>query len=186
MSFLQPVRAAIGAAILAILAASPLRAQQNSNAADSARADSARKKSAHEMPMNMPMGTNDSATTMKAAAKARVGASSMASMVMMTGALGIPMERMGSGTTWLPDAVSLPSRHIPARGWDVMLHGFVFGQYDAQGGPRGDRQIGSLNWGMFMASHELAGGRFQARTMLSAEYGTPIDCARYENRRKRK
>jgi hypothetical protein len=83
--------------------------------------------------------------------------------------LGIPMDRMGSGTTWIPDAVSLPSRHFTAGTWDMMFHGFVFGEYDKQGGPRGDSQIGSLNWGMFMASHELAGGRFQARTMLSLD-----------------
>ena len=28
----------------------------------------------------------------------------------MAGPLGISMERMGSGTTWIPDAVKLPSR----------------------------------------------------------------------------
>ena len=50
-----------------------------------------------------------------------------------------------------------------------MLHGFVWGQYDEQGGPRGDAQAGSLNWGMFMASRDLGGGRFQARTMLSLD-----------------
>src|SRR5438132_308425 len=83
--------------------------------------------------------------------------------------LGVPMERMGSGTTWIPDAVSLPSRQFATAGWDFMLHGFAFGQYDHQGGPRGDSQVGSLNWSMFMASHELGGGRFQARTMLSLD-----------------
>lgn len=83
--------------------------------------------------------------------------------------LGISMSRMGSGTTWTPDAVTLPSRDFMAGNWDLMLHGFVFGQYDEQGGTRGDDQVGSLNWGMFMASHALAGGRFQARTMLSLD-----------------
>src|SRR5262249_52899206 len=86
--------------------------------------------------------------------------------------LGVSMDRMGSGTTWIPDAVPLPSRHFTADKWDLMLHGFVFGQYNDQGGPRGDSQFGSLNWGMFMASHELAGGRLQARTMLSLDPGT--------------
>ena len=98
--------------------------------------------------------------------------SSAGSATMMMGALGISMERMGSGTTWIPDAVTLPSRHIPARQWDVMLHGFVFAQYNRQGGPRGDEQFGSLNWAMIMASHELAGGLFQARTMLSLDPAT--------------
>jgi hypothetical protein len=89
--------------------------------------------------------------------------------VTMVEPLGISMNRMGSGTTWIPDAVSLPSREFMAERWDLMLHGFVFVQYNHQSGPRGDDQLGSLNWGMFMASHELAGGRFQARTMLSLD-----------------
>jgi hypothetical protein len=88
---------------------------------------------------------------------------------MALGPLGISMDRMGSGTTWIPDAVTLPSRHFDAGGWTVMLHGFVFGQYDWQDGPRGDEQWGSLNWGMLMASRPLAGGSLQLRTMLSLD-----------------
>ena len=86
--------------------------------------------------------------------------------------LGVPMERMGSGTTWIPDAVPLPARHVMAGSWLLMLHGFGFVQYDVQGGPRGDEQFGSLNWAMFMASRDLLGGRFQARTMLSFDPAT--------------
>ena len=93
----------------------------------------------------------------------------MSGMSMVPEPLGVSMERMGSGTTWIPDAVPLPSRHFMAGRWDMMLHGFVFGEYDRQSGARGQSQGGSLNWGMFMASHELAGGRFQARTMLSLD-----------------
>src|SRR5207245_1220187 len=74
--------------------------------------------------------------------------------------LGIPMKRMGSGTTWIPDATPLPSREGMAGSWFLMVHGFGFVQYDAQGGSRGDEQFGSLNWGMLMASRDLAGGRF--------------------------
>jgi hypothetical protein len=86
--------------------------------------------------------------------------------------LGVPMNRAGSGTTWIPDAVALPSKSFMAGGWDLMAHGFVFGQYNAQNGARGDTQIGSLNWGMLMASRVVAGGRFQARTMLSLDPAT--------------
>lgn len=86
--------------------------------------------------------------------------------------LGVSMNRMGSGTTWIPDAAPLPSRQFMKGDWDFMLHGFVFAQEDVQGGPRGASQFGSLNWGMFMASRELAGGRFQARTMLSLDPAT--------------
>jgi len=86
--------------------------------------------------------------------------------------LGIPMKRMGSGTTWIPDATPLPSREGMAGSWFLMVHGFGFVQYDAQGGSRGDEQFGSLNWGMLMASRDLAGGRFQVRTMLSLDAAT--------------
>ena len=35
--------------------------------------------------------------------------------------LGISMDRLGAGTTWIPDAVSLPSRQYRAGTWDLML-----------------------------------------------------------------
>src|SRR6266850_3949217 len=92
--------------------------------------------------------------------------------MMMIDPLGVSMERMGSGTTWIPDAVPLPARHKMVGSWLVMLHGFGFVQYDKQGGRRGDDQFGSLNWAMLMASRDLLGGRFQARTMLSLDPAT--------------
>src|SRR6266566_439311 len=88
---------------------------------------------------------------------------------MMIGPVGVSMDRMGSGTTWIPDAVTLPSRRRMFGNWMVMAHGFVFAQYDKQSGERGDDQFGSLNWGMLMATRDFAGGRFQARTMLSLD-----------------
>lgn len=91
-------------------------------------------------------------------------------------ALGIRMERMGSGTTWIPDAVELPSRHFMAGDWMVMLHGFLFGQYDWQGGARGADQWGSLNWAMVMADRPLAGGRVQLRFMPSLDPWTVTRC----------
>src|SRR5204862_2115502 len=48
----------------------------------------------------------------------------MGTPMVMEGPLGISMERMGSGTTWIPDAVMLPSRHRTLGGWGGMLHGF--------------------------------------------------------------
>src|SRR5215210_825500 len=53
---------------------------------------------------------------------------------MMSGPLSLSMDRMGSGTTWIPDAVTLPSRHKMFGAWEVMAHGFMFGQYDHQSG----------------------------------------------------
>jgi len=88
---------------------------------------------------------------------------------MMVGPAGVSMERMGSGTTWIPDAVTLPSRNRMLHDWMIMTHGFVFAQYDHQSGERGDDQFGSLNWIMLMATRDFGGGRFQARTMLSLD-----------------
>ena len=93
-------------------------------------------------------------------------------MMMMQSPLDVPMERMGSGTSWIPDAVPLPARHHMAGPWLLMLHGFVFVEYDAQGGPRGDDQFGSLNWAMVMASRDWLGGRLQGRAMLSLDPAT--------------
>jgi len=107
-----------------------------------------------------------------AAMSALAGAPAVAQQSMMTDPLGVAMDRMGSGTTWIPDAVSLPSRHYMTGRWEMMLHGFVFAQENVQLGPRGSSQFGALNWGMFMASRALAGGRFQARTMLSLDPAT--------------
>ena len=61
---------------------------------------------------------------------------------MVAGHLGISMDRMGSGTTWIPVAVSLPSRHVAAPGWMLMLHGFAFAYYNKQNGPRGSEDVG--------------------------------------------
>src|SRR2546430_15520658 len=67
--------------------------------------------------------------------------------IMMIDPLGVSMERMGSGTTWIPDAVPLPARHVMSGSWLLVLHGFGFVQYDKQGGPRGadrseERRVG--------------------------------------------
>jgi hypothetical protein len=88
---------------------------------------------------------------------------------MMIGPAGVRMDRMGSGTTWIPDAVSMPSRTRMLGDWMIMAHGFVFAQYDKQSGERGADQFGSLNWVMLMATRDVAGGRLQARTMLSLD-----------------
>lgn len=87
----------------------------------------------------------------------------------MTGPLGIPMARMGSGTSWTPEADPFPSREFAAGPWNLMVHGAIFGKYDVQGGPRGSRQLGSLSWGMLMASRAAGGGQFTLRGMFSLD-----------------
>ena len=83
--------------------------------------------------------------------------------------LGIPETRMGSGTSWLPDASPMHAAHITLGDWTLMLHGKGFFQYDWQGGSRGSNQLGIVNWAMAMASRPLGGGQLQLRGMVSAE-----------------
>lgn len=109
--------------------------------------------SAHGQGMNMP-GMNDS--TMR-----------------MTGVLGIPMSRDGSGTSWLPDASPMLANHFAAGAWDFMFHYRAFVYYDRQNDAdrahRGDDQFGSVNWAMLMAGRALGHGRLELRAMMSAE-----------------
>src|SRR3989449_4347538 len=85
------------------------------------------------------------------------------------GPLGIPEARMGSGTSWLPDASPMHAAHVVLGDWTLMLHGVGFLQYDRQGGSRGSNQVGLVNWAMAAASRPLGGGQLQLRGMLSAE-----------------
>src|SRR5437867_2353318 len=101
-------------------------------------------------------------------------ADSMASMPMsapgmMSGPLGIPETRTGSGTSWLPDAAPMHAVHIAAGSWTLMVHGVAFGMYDKQFSRRGDDQVNSVNWAMLMAMRSLGGGSLQLRGMFSAE-----------------
>jgi hypothetical protein len=83
--------------------------------------------------------------------------------------LGIPMERTGSGTSWLPDAAPMRAIHARAGDWTFMTHGVVFGMYDKQNGPRGVDHLASLNWAMLMATRQTASSKLQFRAMGSAE-----------------
>src|SRR2546422_9798969 len=90
-------------------------------------------------------------------------------MELRAAPLGIPETRMGSGTSWLPDASPMHAAHITLGDWSLMLHGKGFFQYDWQEGSRGSNQLGIVNWAMAMASRPLGGGQLQLRGMVSAE-----------------
>jgi hypothetical protein len=93
----------------------------------------------------------------------------------MKGPLGIPMERTGSGTTWLPDAAPMYAYHFSRGAWTLMAHGVVFGMYDKQNGTRGNDQVSSVNWGMLMLTHLTTASKVQLRGMMSAEPWTVSD-----------
>ena len=95
--------------------------------------------------------------------------SSMSAHGAMAGPLGIPMARTGSGTSWVPDSSPMHAQHFIAGGWELMLHGVAFVQFDKQFTRRGDEQFGSINWGMLMARHQLGGGLLTLRDMMSLE-----------------
>ncbi len=86
--------------------------------------------------------------------------------------LGIPENRLGSGTSWLPDAAPMRAIHVPLGRWTAMAHGAVSLLFDAQRGSRGATEAKVLSWGMGSLAHEVAGGRIELRVMLSAEPAT--------------
>lgn len=90
-------------------------------------------------------------------------------MPMQVGPLGIPENRTGSGTSWLPDASPMHAAHKMVGDWSLMLHGVGVLQYDWQGGTRGSNQVGLVNWAMAMATRSFGGGQLQLRSMLSVE-----------------
>ena len=90
----------------------------------------------------------------------------------MAGVLGIPHTRLGSGTSWQPQAAPHYGWHFVRGSWTLMVHGVAYAEYDTQLGPRGDDQFGSINWGMLMAMHSLWGGMLHLHGMLSAEPAT--------------
>ncbi len=90
-------------------------------------------------------------------------------MLMPSAPLEISMQRSGSGTSWQPDVTPMHASHGVFRGWNLMLHGVAYLQYDDQGSNRGDSQFGSVNWGMAEASNTVADGMLSLRGMVSAE-----------------
>lgn len=88
------------------------------------------------------------------------------------GVLGIPHTRLGSGTSWQPEAAPHYGWHFVRGSWTLMIHGVAYAEYDDQLGPRGDHQFGSINWGMLMAMHSFGGGMLHLHGMLSAEPAT--------------
>src|SRR5690349_17931956 len=57
------------------------------------------------------------------AREAMAGMGPMPGMHMPSRPFGIPMSRMGSGTSWLPDASPMRAYHFMSGGWALMLHG---------------------------------------------------------------
>jgi hypothetical protein len=93
----------------------------------------------------------------------------MPEMHMPARPFGIPMSRMGSGTSWLPDASPMRAYHLMTGRWTLMVHGDADLYYDWQDTNRGADQVGSTNWAMIMAMRPVGAGMLHLHGMLSAE-----------------
>jgi hypothetical protein len=98
-------------------------------------------------------------------------------MVMAKGAMDPSMTHMaqgpaeGSGTSRLPQAEGMmPGLHFDlGAGWSGMAHGYAWGAYTDQTGPRGDDGLFVQSMAMLMAEKPFGWGRVQLRAMGSAE-----------------
>jgi hypothetical protein len=77
----------------------------------------------------------------------------------------------GSGTSRLPGGEGMMhGLHLTPGDWKVMLHGYAWGTYSDQGGPRGDKQAFVTSMAMVEASRDLGTTtKLQLRAMLSLD-----------------
>lgn len=84
----------------------------------------------------------------------------------------IPMNRDGSGTSWVPDETPVYA-YMPNTGkWMTMIHGSFFARYNNQDlfkkGSRGGRKFDVPDWLMVMTQRKIGdGGLFSINTMFS-------------------
>lgn len=88
--------------------------------------------------------------------------------------LNLPMQRHGSGTSWLPDASPMHAYMFHANKWMYMLHGNIFLRYTKQDisnkGSRGGIKYDAPNWLMFMGQSKVGEkGLFHFSTMFSLD-----------------
>ncbi|MBW8842728.1 MAG: hypothetical protein JF608_13190 [Sphingomonadales bacterium] len=76
----------------------------------------------------------------------------------------------GSGTSRLPGGEGgMHGLHLTSGDWMVMLHGYVWGAYTDQSGPRGRNEAFVASMAMIEAQRDLGGARLTLRSMLSLE-----------------
>jgi hypothetical protein len=94
----------------------------------------------------------------------------------MSGPMAMPamygsytMSREGSGTSWQPDTTPDAALQFRWSDWMLMVHGYIDGVADQQGGPRGRAKIFSESMLMVMAQRQLGPGTLGLHTMLSLD-----------------
>jgi hypothetical protein len=90
----------------------------------------------------------------------------MSGMTMM----GDGRSTAGSGTSRLPANDTMPGLHFMAGDWMLMAHGYAWGSWTDQGGPRGRKEAFVQSMAMIEASRPVgAGVDLTLRSMLSAD-----------------
>jgi hypothetical protein len=87
---------------------------------------------------------------------------------------GKPMQREGTGTSWLPDSSAMHAYHFTSGSWEFMLHWNVFLRYTNQDagndGTRGDEKFDAPNWFMIMGKRQLGhDSALMLRSMVSLD-----------------
>lgn len=88
--------------------------------------------------------------------------------------LNLPMNRNGSGTSWLPDASPMYGYMLHSKKWMYMFHGNIFVRYNNQDvgnkGTRGDSKVDAPNWLMAMGQRQIGEkGLFRFSAMFSLD-----------------
>jgi hypothetical protein len=86
----------------------------------------------------------------------------------------LPMNRNGSGTSWLPDETPMYAYMVQKNKWSYMLHGSLFLRYNMQNfnndSLRGGNKFDAPNWVMGMAQRKIGEkGLLNFKAMLSAD-----------------
>ena len=103
----------------------------------------------------------------------KMDSGSMKSMKMNSQySLDVPMNRDGSGTSWVPDETPMYAYMIHSKKWMTMIHGSFFLRYNKQdlfnSGHRGRKKIDAPNWLMAMTQRQVGkNGLFSVNTMFS-------------------
>lgn len=88
--------------------------------------------------------------------------------------LDVPMNRDGSGTSWVPDETPIYAYMIHGKKWMTMIHGSFFMRYNNQdifkSGSKGGSKFDVPNWLMAMAQRSVGkNGLFSISTMFSLD-----------------
>jgi hypothetical protein len=86
--------------------------------------------------------------------------------------LDLPMNRDGSGTSWVPDETPIYAYMIQGKKWTTMIHGSFFARYNNQDlfkqGSRGGKKVDVPDWFMVMTQRKVgSNGLFAINTMFS-------------------